>query len=1158
MTKKEKEVSRHYRLVHQIVSLTGINFQTKSIIGYVELTLIPSRDNLRHIRLNAKQLRIYRVCLNESVEAPFQYFDPTLEVTQGDVEKRDLDTFAENHLTGCNLVDPDLNGGELNIRIPSEALQQGLIAEGKTLRVSVEFSIEDPQGGVHFVVPEGEGTLAERSAHLFTYGHENSARLWFPCIDTTSEPCTWKLEFTVDESMVAVSCGELVETVLTPDLKRKTYHYHVNTPTSAPNIALAVGPFQIYVDPNMHEVTHFCLPHLLPVLKSTVRQLYEVFEYYETILATQFPFTCYKQVFVDQLFQDVCHYSTLTIFNTNILHPSAVVDQTYETRKTMALALAAQFFGCFISTEKWSDRWIKKGIPMYLMGLWVKKTFGNNEYRDLIHQHMFEIVKFEEKYGGIILDSSQKPSAVISMRGESNRNPEVEHNPFCFPVDNLQTCSPEYLEVMERKAHLVVRMLEHRLGQEQLLQVLNKLLSLANNARLIKADPKAWSNMIWNTNTFTKSIFTVTGKDMLVFMDQWVRMGGHAKFHMTFVFNRKRNTVELVINQDAANQNQRGVRKYVGPVKVALQELDGQFPHTFQVEHVHSKHDITCHSKSRRNKKKKIPLVNNEEVDMDLSAMDDSPVLWIRLDPDFTLIRSVDIEQPDFQWQYQLRHERDVTAQTEAVYALERFPTAATRAALTHTIENEQAYYKVRCRATHCLTKVANSMAASWDGPPAMLVIFKRMFGSFAANNIIKQNDFSNLQNYFLQCNIPVAMAGLRNAHGICPPDVLNFLLDLFKYNDNSKNTFSDNYYRANLVTALGETVTPVVSMLQNDGVITSESLTEDTKKVLEEITRYLNLEKLLPCYRYTVTTACLKAIRKLQKTGHLPPNPGLFKDYARSGQFEDTRVAALECLVDYVKLEGKYDDLCFLLELIEKDPVPSIRHKAVRLLIKTPPFEKGRHHRNDSYKLVERLWGLINSQFWYDSRLRCDIVDLYYTLYGKRRPPSLPMPELAALGRSQGSMGPPWKREKGGQQFVIPRGEKREREEAMVNVKEEPKEVRVKQELDERAGHYLAQGMEVPDFFADDSNTGDGFDGRRKKHKKEKKKKKKHKHKRDERTERDMGRGGVSGGPGFSGGGLTDLPDGFSGDSRGGVISSGGSSSGSNPNSPGGGDMMF
>ena len=28
----------------------------------------------------------------------------------------------------------------------------------------------------------------------------------------------------------------------------------------------------------------------------------------------------------------------------------------------------------------------RKGIPKYLMSLWVKKTFGNNEYRDMIHQ----------------------------------------------------------------------------------------------------------------------------------------------------------------------------------------------------------------------------------------------------------------------------------------------------------------------------------------------------------------------------------------------------------------------------------------------------------------------------------------------------------------------------------------------------------------------------------------------------------------------------------------------------------------------------------------------------------------------------------------------------------------------------------------------------
>jgi len=112
---------------------------------------------------------------------------------------------------------------------------------------------------------------------MFTTRYENSARLWFPCIDSYSEVCTWKLEFTVDESLTAISCGDLVEVVQAADGSRnKTYHYYLSVPTAAPNIGLAVGPFEIYVDPNMHEVTHFCLPGLVNMLRWTSRFLYEV------------------------------------------------------------------------------------------------------------------------------------------------------------------------------------------------------------------------------------------------------------------------------------------------------------------------------------------------------------------------------------------------------------------------------------------------------------------------------------------------------------------------------------------------------------------------------------------------------------------------------------------------------------------------------------------------------------------------------------------------------------------------------------------------------------------------------------------------------------------------------------------------------------------
>lgn len=983
------DTARPFKLAHQIVSLTGINFQRKIIIGVVELTIVPLKDNLRVIKLNAKQCRIYRVSLNDVYEAGFQYFDPFLDITHGDEKERTLEQFSPAHYSAAVQTDPDNNGGELVITIPPEA--SGLVSEGRNLRIGVEFSLENPQGGVHFVIPEGDGNLAERGAHMFTYCYENSSRLWFPCVDSFAEPCTWRLEFTVDENMTAVSCGDLIEVVYTPDMRRKTFYYGLNVPAAAPNIALAVGPFEIFVDPYMHEVTHFCLPGLMENLKVSARYMHEAFEFYEETLANRYPYPCYKQVFVDEADVPVHAYATMSILSTNLLHPSSIVDQTYITRNSMAQAIAEQFFGCFISMQNWSDAWLPKGIATYLTGLYAKKCFGSNAYREWIQKELQDVVKYEEEYGGIIMDPSQPPAPLPIAASAPTAVPKTPDPGFHFPIKNLSTMSPLYVEAMRKKAHLVIRMLEHRIGYELLLQVLNKHLSLASNAAVLKSASGQWSHMLISTNTFAKAIFTVTGKDMAVFIDQWVRTGGHAKFHLAFIFNRKRNTVELEIRQDAVSQ--RGIRKYVGPLLVTIQELDGTFKHNLQIEGNVAKADLTCHSKSRRNKKKKIPLCTGEEVDMDLSAMDsDSPVLWIRLDPDMTLVRSCNIEQPDYQWQYQLRHERDVTAQFEAIIALERFPTPQTRMALTDTIENEQTYVKVRCAAAHCLTKVANSMVSNWAGPPAMLAIFRKLFGSVSCPHIIKQNNFTNLQHYYLQKTIPVAMAGLRNAHGICPPEVIKFLLDLFKYNDNSKNKFSDNYYRAALIEALGETITPVISVVHHGTEITADSLSSDTKLVLEEITRHLNLEKLLPCYKLTVTVACLKSIRKLQKFGHLPSSPNLFKTYAAYGQFIDVRLCALEALVDYTVVDGKWSDLEFLLDTAEEDPDPGVRFGLVRMLSENPPFQRQAiKHRLDKEELVHRLWKLFNCMLSHDTRLRCSFVDLYYTLYGKKRPMVLP-----------------------------------------------------------------------------------------------------------------------------------------------------------------------
>ncbi|GIY89954.1 transcription initiation factor TFIID subunit 2 [Caerostris extrusa] len=904
---------RPFKVSHQVLCIPTICFVRQAIIGYVELTIIPQRSDLRKIRLNAKQIKIYKITLNEFHEVPFTYNDPCLDVCQGDGKQKSIDHFNACHLTCVNAVDADNGNGELCIKVPHDLMH--LILEGKPLRISIEFALEKPQGGIHFVTPDGEGAMADRGAHMFTYSADNSSRLWFPCIDSFSEPCTWRMEITVDTGMIAVACGDLVEAVYTSDMRKKTYHYKISIPTCAPNIGLAVGPFEIFVDPQMHEVTHFCLPRLLPLLKHSTSFLHEAFEFYEELLSSRYPYSCYKQVFVDEAFHDARPYATMTILNTNLLSSPQIIDQTYMSRRVMANAIAQQFFGCFISMNSWSDAWLLKGISMYLSGHYLKKS---------------------------ICVSLPPGSVAAAAQGKDGT--------FYFPTQHLHTTSPEYNIILTKKSHLVIRMLEDRIGRELLLQVFNKLLSLASNAAQQKVTSNVWFNMLLSTSSFQKAIFTVTGKDINTFWNNG---------------------------------------RYVGPLTITLQELDGTFKHNLQIEENATKHDITCHSKSRRNKKKKIPLCTGEEVDMDLSAMDaDSPVLWIRIDPDMLLLRQVVIEQPDYQWQYQLRYERDVTAQKEAIEALEKFSTPASRSALTYTIENEHCFYKIRCTACLCLQKVANAMVATWAGPPAMMSIFKKLFGSHSCMHIIRLNNFKNLQHYFLLKTIPVAMAGLRTPQCICPNDVLKFLLDLFKYNDNSKNKFSDNYYRAALIDAVAETVTPVISVMPHTGMtITSESVSPDTKLILEEITRCLNLDKLLPCYKFRVSVSCLKAIRKLQKMGHLPNYPSLFREYAAYGMFIDIRLAALEALVDFTSADGKEEDLNFLLDIVENDPVPSVQYQVLRMLTEKPPFTNSDTNPLNTEALVHRLWNLMNSGSPYNSLIRCAGMDLYHTLYGRKRP---------------------------------------------------------------------------------------------------------------------------------------------------------------------------
>lgn len=116
------------------------------------------------------------------------------------------------------------------------------------------------------------------------------------------------------------------------------------------------------------------MPGLVPLVKHTVSTLDKVFEFFEELLSCRFPYTTYKQVFVDQVSRfandieflqisdDITSYAGLTILSLNVLYHKKILDVVQQTRTLLAHAVAQQFFGCFVNAAQWLDVWLIRSL----------------------------------------------------------------------------------------------------------------------------------------------------------------------------------------------------------------------------------------------------------------------------------------------------------------------------------------------------------------------------------------------------------------------------------------------------------------------------------------------------------------------------------------------------------------------------------------------------------------------------------------------------------------------------------------------------------------------------------------------------------------------------------------------------------------------------
>jgi len=334
------------------------------------------------------------------------------------------------------------------------------------ITVTIVYSLRNPVDGIQFVIPTDSYPF--RVPHVYTTpSSPDAARCWVPCLDSLFEKSTWDFEFVVpsfleerDEALdlldddldyaddrnrtIVVCSGDLVEQVAHPYNSSKTiFLFSQSAPTSVQHVAFAAGPFHVLplpsdsiaddasTQPFMHA---FCLPGHENLLTSTVSFLRGAMSFYTGEFGS-YPFGSHKLVFVDEMPTQRFDSATLSLVTVDLLHGHDAIDQIYETRLCLSHSLACQWVGIHIQQKTWSDLWLVNGLGLYITGLFIRKLFGNNEYRFRLKKDMERVIEW---------DRGTMP-------------------PICRPT-HFEPPDPTVLPFINLKAPLVLHILDRKLG----------------------------------------------------------------------------------------------------------------------------------------------------------------------------------------------------------------------------------------------------------------------------------------------------------------------------------------------------------------------------------------------------------------------------------------------------------------------------------------------------------------------------------------------------------------------------------------------------------------------------------------------------------------------------------------------------------------------
>jgi len=522
--------------------------------------------------------------------------------------------------------------------------------------------------------------------------------------------------------------------------------------------------------------------------------------------------------------------------------------------------------------------------------------------------------------------------------------------------------------------------------------------------------------------------------DLRAFSERWIEGTGFPPMSCGYWFNTKKKLTEFALRFEGrqAALERGGIH---GTITVRLNEIRGTYDQTVAFDSVANIFEFQFHTQVRRARRKRMDThVNMAEITggalgstvpsskiiaaaagqslqpvsaggaggamLEPPEKKPSPVLWVRVDPEFDFVHTITLRQPEDMWIAQLEKDKDVRAQIEAINGLTNFPSSKKAGtALGKIVGQAEVFWPVRVAAAHAIARIrgpsASHMGVAFLSSYHQTSVADPTLRSPTSRYSAGPRAFADLPGYHLACEMLIALASARAADGMTPQQAIDNVLANAELRDSTGSAYSDAYLCAAQADALSK--------------LAFRNPQTELPQARDCLLRMLELDGVLPSHNNVCAVAALRALATLLHEEALP----LLRAHATPAHPYPVRLAALEGICTVAPTA----EFPFLLSVLgsETESHRLRRHLAVfmRRKVLRKAYDTFRiPHDATAAGAANQLYEIINSRASAcDSRLRCSLVDLYIYVWGHGTPaplwtdnnPWLSVPSLSHEGESSG-----------------------------------------------------------------------------------------------------------------------------------------------------------